>query len=210
MDVGTFFYGAGSMLAGYLIFLFTRRYLPSYAAENGKNLATNEDIKEITEKIEGVKAAFDVERQAREHQSRLFLQTQDFTHRMRLAALDRRLQAHQEAYTQLARLVPEEVVRGERMNESELMDQVKRCIWWWEENCLYLSESARMAFTRGYLAAAELPAITQAAQAERGKRLGATVNTIVECLRTISESVALPAVALDSLPHPGKPDIGQT
>jgi hypothetical protein len=203
MDVGTFFYGAGSMLAGYLISLFTWRYLPSYAAEKGKNAATKEDIEVITEKVEGVKAAFEADRQAREHQSRQFLQTQDFAHRMRLAALDRRLQAHQEAYTQLARLVPGDAAQ-ERIDESELMYQVQRCIWWWEENCLYLSESARMAFTRGYLAATELPATIRAGRREE---LHATFNTIADCLGTISESVALPPVALDSLPHPAKSEM---
>src|SRR5208283_2025350 len=39
---------------GVLIF-FTKSYLPSYTKEKGKNLATREDIKEITDKIESVK-----------------------------------------------------------------------------------------------------------------------------------------------------------
>ena len=42
---------------------------PSYAAQKGKNLATKEDIEEITKKVEGVKAAYEAERQARENQA---------------------------------------------------------------------------------------------------------------------------------------------
>jgi hypothetical protein len=127
MDVGTFLSGAGTMLAGYFLSLFTRRYLPSYVAEKGKNAATKEDIEVITEKVEAVKAAFEADRQAREHQSRLFLQTQDFTHQMRLAALDRRLQAHQEAYTQLARLVAKYSgphIRVDVLDDEELMNNI--------------------------------------------------------------------------------------
>ncbi len=43
----------GSLIAGYIF----RGYLGSYASEKGKNLATKEDISEITSKIENVKAS---------------------------------------------------------------------------------------------------------------------------------------------------------
>lgn len=38
--------------------LLLYRYLPAYASEKGKNLATKEDIAEITKQIEGVKSAY--------------------------------------------------------------------------------------------------------------------------------------------------------
>ena len=38
--------------------LLLYRYLPAYTAEKGKNLATKEDIAEITKRIEGVKSAY--------------------------------------------------------------------------------------------------------------------------------------------------------
>jgi len=38
--------------------LFARNYLPSYTKEKGKNLATREDIEEITDKIESVKTEY--------------------------------------------------------------------------------------------------------------------------------------------------------
>lgn len=38
--------------------LLLYRYLPAYTAEKGKNLATKEDIAEITKQIEGVKSAY--------------------------------------------------------------------------------------------------------------------------------------------------------
>ena len=38
--------------------LFAKNYLPSYTKEKGKNLATKEDIKDITDKIESVKTEY--------------------------------------------------------------------------------------------------------------------------------------------------------
>lgn len=42
----------------FLFGLFLSKYLPTYMSEKGKNLATKEDIKEITEKTEEVKNEF--------------------------------------------------------------------------------------------------------------------------------------------------------
>ena len=41
-----------------VIGLFAKKYLPSYLQQKGLNLATKEDIKEITEKIESVKTQY--------------------------------------------------------------------------------------------------------------------------------------------------------
>jgi len=38
--------------------LLLYRYLPAYTAEKGENLATKEDIAEITKQIEGVKSSY--------------------------------------------------------------------------------------------------------------------------------------------------------
>jgi len=38
--------------------LFLKSYLPAYFAEKGKNLATKEDIKDITEKVEAVRVEY--------------------------------------------------------------------------------------------------------------------------------------------------------
>ena len=45
-------------IAVFLIGLFTKNYLPSYMDEKGKNLATKEDIEEITRKTEGIQQEF--------------------------------------------------------------------------------------------------------------------------------------------------------
>lgn len=45
-------------VAVFLIGLFVKNYLPSYMDEKGKNLATKEDIEEITRKTEEVQQDF--------------------------------------------------------------------------------------------------------------------------------------------------------
>lgn len=45
-------------VAVFLIGLFVKNYLPSYMDEKGKNLATKEDIEEITRKTEKVQQEF--------------------------------------------------------------------------------------------------------------------------------------------------------
>ena len=46
------------VLAVFLLGLFTRQYLPSYMSQKGENLATKEDIQEITRRTEEVQTEF--------------------------------------------------------------------------------------------------------------------------------------------------------
>jgi hypothetical protein len=59
-----------------------------YLRERGKNLATKKDVGELTEKVEVVRSAFAAD-----------LEDRKASHQLRAACLDRRLLAHQEAYT---------------------------------------------------------------------------------------------------------------
>ena len=67
------------------------------------------------------------------------------THQMRLAALDRRLNAHQEAFTLWRELIF-------NLDKSEKSDDIViRCQDWWNNNCLYLTADARHAFSKAFL-----------------------------------------------------------
>lgn len=46
------------LLLGFLAVILVQNYLPSYAREKGKNLATKEDIENITQKIESIKIEY--------------------------------------------------------------------------------------------------------------------------------------------------------
>lgn len=113
------------------ITLLCKRYLPSYFSQKGKNLATREDIALITHEVERVR-----------HDYRALLEELKARHQLRTAALDRRLQAHQEAFTYWLALA--------RSHESR-EGAIRACESWWGANCVYLDPKVRAAFADAYL-----------------------------------------------------------
>lgn len=51
-------YGFEGVIAGLIVFLLIKYFLPGYLSEKGKNLATQEDIEDITDKVESVKTDY--------------------------------------------------------------------------------------------------------------------------------------------------------
>lgn len=51
-------YGFEGVIAGLVVFLLIKYFLPGYLSQKGKNLATQEDIENITDKVESVKAGY--------------------------------------------------------------------------------------------------------------------------------------------------------
>jgi hypothetical protein len=129
-------YGFEAIIAGIVVFLLLKFFLPGYLTEKGKNLATSEDIANITKKIEAVKADCSV-----------LLEELKSKHQLKLAAIDKRLEVHQEAFTLWRKLMT-------KTNTDEIGNTVIECQTWWEKNCLYLEPTAREAFSNAYHAAA--------------------------------------------------------
>ena len=50
------------MVIAFLVGLFVKSYLPAYFSKKGENLATKEDIEEITRKIESVKSVIEIQK----------------------------------------------------------------------------------------------------------------------------------------------------
>jgi hypothetical protein len=120
------------LVAGVAVLLW-HQFFPSYLQEKGKNLATKEDIAQITKQVEEVK---------------------DLYAKLRLAAVDRRLAAHQEAFVLWRRLMS-------KVHSEEVHKVVLECQAWWEANCLYLNADARDSFNRAYMAASAHRILTQ-------------------------------------------------
>ena len=91
-------------------------------------MATREDIAAITREIEDVKSQYAV-----------VIEELRARHQLRLAAVDRRLDAHQRAYTFWRKLIM-------NINSESISDVVLECQEFWNENCFYLSAEARSAF----------------------------------------------------------------
>jgi hypothetical protein len=66
---------------------------------------------------------------------------------LRLAAVERRLVAHQEAYALWCRLLS-------NLHRDCVHDIAVECQAWWEKNCLYLDPQSRSAFREGIVDAA--------------------------------------------------------
>ena len=131
-----------------LVFLgFFIRHISSYSTQKGKNLATREDIGAITKEVEKVRSEYTERLENLSHQNKLILEQGNRRHQLRLAALDRRIEAHQKAYSLWRELL------HTAHDKSNIGDVVLKCQDWWENNCLYLEADVREAFNKAYIAA---------------------------------------------------------
>ena len=121
-------FGACAVVAVLVAFALLRFYLPAYLGEKGKNLATREDIAKITREVEQVRLQYST-----------LVEELKARHQLRLAAIDRRLQAHQDAFVHWYELF-------QVMHTSEVFKVASKCDVWWNENCLYLEPSVREGF----------------------------------------------------------------
>jgi len=72
--------------------------------------------------------------------SQAWVSAQDRENQLRLAALDKRLQAHQEAYSRWRKLL------FNAANQNTIGEIIIESQTWWEENCLYLDPKTRNLF----------------------------------------------------------------
>lgn len=120
---------AGWMVAGTLVLVWA--ILNGYATKKGENQALREDIPELTQ----------LQRQV-EHGFNELLEQTKINNSLRLAALDRRLAAHQEAFVMWRKINAAHYAK----NPSETMSLVNDGQTWWDANCLYLEPDVRQAF----------------------------------------------------------------
>jgi hypothetical protein len=177
--------GLGALVAFGIGYFILSSYIPGYLAEKGKNLASKEDIRELTEIVEDVKRtnAEVLEEQKAQHQAK---------NQLRFAALDKRLQAHQEAFTLLRKLVKDS-------HSESVINTVVECQTWWEGNCLYLEPAAREAFSGAYNSAASHKSFLDASRfggANQQNIKGITDNwdRIIGAFDVMVAAVALPSL----------------
>jgi hypothetical protein len=123
------------------------RHISSYFRQKGKNLATLEDVGAITKEIEKVQYEYTKRLENLSHQNKLIIEQGSRRHQLRLAALDKRLEAHQEAYSLWRELL------HTAHDREKIGGMVLKCQEWWENNCLYLDGAVRGAFNKAYIAA---------------------------------------------------------
>jgi hypothetical protein len=126
--------------------LLWRSFFPAYMHKKGEDLATKEDIAEITNEVERVKSLYREQRQELEHRNTRFLEDLRSTQQLRMAAIEKRLHTHQHAFTLWRKLVSSAF-------SDDVVSVVMECQDFWNRNCLYLSPAAREAFQDAYFAA---------------------------------------------------------
>ena len=100
---------------------------------------------------------------------------------LRLAAVEKRLAAHQEAYVLWRRLLSD-------LHRDRVHDRAVECQAWWEKNCLYLDPKSRRAFREGLIDAA----LYQDLKGENDPR--ETFGRLCGVLDYLVEGVGLPTI----------------
>ncbi len=164
--------GLGAIVTGLVAYLFIRFYLSVYLGEKAKNNATKEDIAGLTRLVEDVRTPYLAS-----------LEDLKGKHQLRMAAIDARLQAHQEAFTlwrELLRVV----------YTDEISKAVVKCQTWWEGNCVYLEPKVRSSFVESYSAASIHRQLVQGRSDEQVIR--SNWETVIGFPDILFEAVALP------------------
>ena len=138
-------------------------------------LATREDIEEITRKVEGVRTQY-----------LALVEELKARHQLRLAAVDRRLQAHQEAFTLWRKLLA-------ATHTDDVGSVVIECQSWWEQNCIYLEPVVREGFVTAYGAAHTHNALIKG-RAEVTV-IQASWKSITEFPNALFQAIQLPALS---------------
>jgi len=146
----------------------------SYLRKKGENLATREDIGKITREVEGIKAENAAKLQALDLQNQQILQQQTRKHQLELAALDKRLAAHQEAYALWDRLRRSILLRDPEKRKRI----VSECQDWWLSHCLFLTDEAREAFRRALDDAEKLPDYIEARDQVKQRESWQTIEQV--------------------------------
>ncbi|MEX3689323.1 hypothetical protein AB3X91_39725 [Paraburkholderia sp. BR14263] len=164
-------------------------YVVSYMQEKGKNRATVEDIDKLTRIVEDIKTENASRLASISHQNAVLIEQLKAKHELRFAAVDRRLQAHQEAFSRWRKLVA-------NVNDEKIGPVAVECQAWWNDNALYLEPEVRNAFNRAYFAALDHRVLV-----EGGRVTGGGLESIEENMRVVLTlgDIIMRAVALPSL-----------
>jgi hypothetical protein len=129
-----------------LVSLCARPFFRSYLGKKGENLATREDTAAIARQLGEVQTVFAEKLEALAQSNRALLQRDARQHDLSMAAVDKRLEIHQEAFARLFHIY----FNAHKEDASAMAEQH---LQWWRENCLYLSEESSLAFRDACVAA---------------------------------------------------------
>jgi hypothetical protein len=166
-------------------------YWVGYLQEKGKNRATAEDIGKLTRAVEDIKTENAARLAEISHQNAVLIEQLKSQNQLRAAAIDRRLQAHQEAYELWRKLIG-------AMHSDDYDKVVLECQTWWDQNCLYLEKEPRQEFYQAYMFAGSVRQRSLYGSGMSQDALNVAIENerkIYECGNVIVRAVELPALA---------------
>jgi hypothetical protein len=166
----------------------------AYAKKKGENLATREDIGAITRQIEAVRAEYAEKLQTLIHDQTALREATQQRHQLSMAALDKRLQAHQTAYYLWREIL---IKFHKNDDDSAFFD---KCDIWWAKHCLYLSPDVDKAFRA---ALSRVSAFSGGLWGSAGGKM--TRESLMEVGDLIRKAVQLPPIPRDELGLPASP-----
>ncbi|MCI3206434.1 hypothetical protein DBA20_15855 [Pandoraea capi] len=161
--------------------------LRSYFVTKGANLATKQDVAEITRKQEEIK-----------HQFTDLLEASKQRHALRTLVADKRMEAHQRAFKRVKQL----------LSAREDTGVIQECKDWMDDNCLYLSAEARKAVWSAighaesramYLAESNKAGVEPKYVVEYSDKAIEHFNAIMGTFKDIVDGVELPPLGTDEL-----------
>lgn len=173
IDLFKFEFSPFQLLLGCVFGFLLKTFLHSYVGKKAENLATKEDIGEITKITKRIETEY-----------LSILETIKSENQLRLSALDKRIQAHQEAYRLWRKI-------NTYLEREGIDEVVTECDEWWGNYCLYLEPSARQAFLNAWVAAKDFSFYKQG---DDSKLLQKCRQDINDAGKIIVEAVALPPI----------------
>ena len=133
--------GVVQVAATAVLGLALKGFVRAYVEKKGANRADVEDLPRLTRLTEEVLQKFRDQSEEQAHRNREILERLSHRHDLRMAALEKRLAVHQEAYTLWYEMY---AARHDRAAAGVASEKAQR---WWLANSLYLSKDARHLFS---------------------------------------------------------------
>ncbi|MFC5480563.1 hypothetical protein [Massilia suwonensis] len=171
-----FSFGFGGLISGGIVYLICTRWLSSYLNKKGENLATKEDIQAITHLVKGV-----------EHQYNVMVEEMKGKQQLRMAAMDKRLQAHQ------ATLPLWRKVMLASADNSKIVRAYYDCRTWYYENCLYLEPEVRVAFCLAFSHALQVNVLREE-EGDNEEEIERLWKDVIDFPDVLVKAVQLPAL----------------
>lgn len=145
-----------------------------YLSERAKNLATKHDVSAITREVEQVKLG--MSKQLEDHKT---------GNQLRMAVVEKRFQAHQEAYAHWFAVMRACLGEGDKEAISQSQE-------WWIHNCLYLDTEPRFALRQAnHWAKHHIDLLKRSASDDEIKR---NAKNLEETGQIIENAVGLPPI----------------